>query len=133
MKISAINSNVTNLLAFKSIRTDKKEVEVLKTGQGSILENKKINIQSALNRLAENAERQSIEFLLDVADNLAYGQNGQSRFAMIIDEETLAPTERENTDWHNMLKDTVERALKNSKDDTQGLNEKFNRFFDSVK
>ena len=56
MKISAINKNISNALAFKSLRTDKKEVEVLKTGGLSIGENKKINIQNALNNLALNAE-----------------------------------------------------------------------------
>ena len=129
MKISAINSNISNILAFKSIRTDKKEVEKLKIGDGAIVENKKINIQNALNSLAENAERQSIEFLLDIADNLAYGQTGQSRFATIIDEDTTAPTERENTDWNAILKDTIARALKNSKEDTTGLDEEFARVF----
>ena len=131
MKISAINSSISNVLAFKSIRTDKKEIEFLKTGQDAILDNKKINIQNALNNLAENGERQSIEFLLDIADNLAYGQGGQSKFATIIDEDTLVSTERENTDWHAMLKDTIEKALKNSKEDTQGLDEEFNRVFAS--
>ena len=66
-----------------------------------------------MNNLALNAEKPSIEFLLDVADNLAYGQNGQSEFASIIDEDTLATTERENTDWQAILEDTIKKALKN--------------------
>ena len=134
MKISAINKNISNALAFKSLRTDKKEVEVLKTGGLSIGENKKINIQNALNNLALNAEKPSIEFLLDIAENLAYGQNGDSEFASILDEDTLTTTERENTDWQAILEDTIKKALKNTnEEDVESLNEEFNRIFSKGK
>lgn len=119
MRINKILAN--NNIVFKSIRTDKETVGLLKTGERPILENTKYTIYSALNNLCSNPERGSIEFLLDVAQNLQYGLKGDSEFRDIIDGDTLTPKERENTDWDSLLQDTIYKALNNSQEDVSDL------------
>ena len=119
MKIQSINNIYTP--KFGSLRTDKNDIGLLKDGNMPILDNKKENILAALSRMADNPERKSIEFLLDVAQNLVYGQNGNSEFKDIIDETTDYTKERENTDWSGLLQDTIQKALSNSEEDVSDL------------
>ena len=103
-------------VAFKSVRTDKNFVGQLKTGEMPIVENNKQNIYAALNNMSTRTDRANIEFLLDVADNLAYGQGGvNSKFKEALDKDGFTPPERENTDWAFMLQDTIKKALSSSK------------------
>lgn len=125
-----INSITANKFAFKSLRTDKNAIAQLKKGEKPIIENNKTNILTALNRLGNDPARENIEFLLDVADNLAYGQGGEnSQFKAILDEDGFSPSERENIDWSKTLKDTISLALNKSKDDVSDLNTEFKRIF----
>ena len=112
MKILALNNNYN--ANFKSLRTDKNDIATLKNGSMPILENKKENILAALGRMANNPERENIEFLLDIAQNIQYGQKGDSEFKAIIDETTDYQQERENTDWLQLLSDTIQQALSKS-------------------
>ena len=131
MKTSRINSNC--IVSFKSLRTDKKQVETLKNGNLPILENKKENILTALNNMTVNPKRSSIDFLLDVAKNLEYGQDGDSEFKDIIDETTDITTPRENTDWSQVLSDTIKAALNNSSEDVSDLEDLYNNLFSTKK
>ena len=133
MRINKINMpKYANDIAFKSLRTDRNYVGQLKTGQKPIIENNKQNIFTALNNMSTRTDRASIEFLLDVADNLTYGQGGaNSKFKEFLDEEGNTPDERENTDWSFMLQDTIKKALSSSKGYNEDLKEKFKRIFGS--
>lgn len=124
MKIQAVGLN--SKLAFKSIRTDKNTVEQLKNGKKPIIENNKINIYAALNNLSTQTDRESIEFLLDVADNLAYGQGATKD---VLDKDGTSPSERENTDWSALLQDTINKALSASSDDVSDLKSEYKRIF----
>ena len=127
MKPSGINNKY--FVTFRSLRTDKKQIETLKQGDIPILENKRENILSSLHNLSSNAERANIEFLLDIAQNLEYGQNGNSEFREIIDETTETTTPRENTDWSKILSETIKAALNNAKEDVSDLEETYQRLF----
>ena len=135
MKINKAEMNVNAFKPrFKSIRTDKKTVEQLKTGEKPILENTKLNIYAALNNLSSSADRSNIEFLLDIAKNLAYGQGGHdSDFKSFLDEEGLTPENRENTDWSKVLDDTIRRALSSSSDNVTDLEAEYNEIFNTKK
>lgn len=124
MRINSINTSYD--LAFKSTRTDKQEVGKLRTGETPILENQKQNILVALNNLAETSDRKSIEFLLDVATNLQYGQNGNSEFNEIISESTEIQGERENTNWLELLSKTIDKALNASEENVEDLRTNLN-------
>ena len=135
MKIHAAGAlkNTYNT-GFKSLRTDKKTVSFLENGKLPILENNKINIYGALAGLAKDPTRDNIEFLLSVADNLSYGQNGQSEFKRILDEEAVTPSERENTNWSKLLEDTLQRALNNyTGEDAGDLQYEFYKIFSQEK
>ncbi len=110
MKINSISGYVSSK-NFKSLRTDKKTVETLQDGTNPILDNKKENIKKTLDTLSQIPTRSNIEFLLGVAKNLEYGQNGNSEFKQRIDETSVAKGERENTDWHKMLADTIQKLI----------------------
>lgn len=135
MKINTAEMNVNAFKPrFKSIRTDKKTVEQLKTGEKPILENNRQNIYAALNSLSSASDRTSIEFLLDVAKNLAYGQGGDdSEFKSFLDEEGLTSENRENTDWSKVLDDTIRRALSSSLDNVTDLEAEYNEIFNTKK
>lgn len=127
MKVRTINN--TNVFSFKSLRTDKNNVATLKNGSNPILENKKENILTSLACIANNPNRANIEFLLDVAQNLNYGQNGNSEFRDIIDETTEAPIERENTDWQLVIGETIKQALSQSPEDVSDLEIAYKNLF----
>ena len=135
MKINAADMNSSAFkLGFKSIRTDKKTVEQLKTGEKPIIENNRQNIYAALNNLSSKSDRASIEFLLDVADNLAYGQGGrESEFKSFLDTEGLTPSQRENTDWSQILDDTIKKAISSSSEDVSDLEAEYKRIFSTKK
>ena len=114
MRITRVEANK---LAFKSLRTDKNRVAQLKTGEKPLIENNKINIFTAINSLSAQPDRTNIEFLLDIADNLTYGQGGEdSEFKAVLDEDGFSPAERENTDWQKALKDAISLSLAKSKE-----------------
>ena len=128
MRINRVETN--KLLAFKSTRTDRNTVEQLKKGEKPIIENNRQNILTALTSLSSQPNRENIEFLLDIADNLAYGQGGDdSEFQTALDADGYSPSERENTDWSKALKDTISLALSSSKDDVSDLETEFERIF----
>ena len=129
MKISGIN----NILTFKSIRTDKNTISTLKNGNLPIIENQKVNILTALNNLQNDPTRNNIEFLIDIADNLTYGQGENSEFKTILDLEGITPPERENTPWSKILEDTIKKALETSNEDTDDLKEVSEKIFNTKK
>lgn len=128
MKIQTTGLNTK--LTFKSIRTDKNTVAQLKTGKKPIIENNKNNIYAALNNLSTQTDRESIEFLLDVADNLAYGQGATKK---VLDKDGITPEERENTPWSVLLQDTINKALSSSSDDVEDLKAEYKRIFGEEK
>lgn len=127
MKINRINACK---VAFKSVRTDRNTVSQLKLGEKPIIDNNKQNIFTALGNLASRPDRANIEFLLDVADNIAYGQGGKnSAFETALNEDGFSHASRENTDWNQLLKTVISIALENSEDDVEGLKAEFDRIF----
>ena len=129
-----INKVEASRITFKSIRTDKNTVGQLKLGEKTIIENNKQNIYTALNNLASRPDRANIEFLLDVADNLAYGQGGDdSAFKTALDLDGFSPSERENTNWTKTLQNTIAMALASSEDDVADLFSEFERIFSPEK
>lgn len=127
MRINSINANK---FAFKSLRTDKNTIAQLKKGEKPIIENNKTNILTALNRLGNDPKRENIEFLLDIADNLAYGQGGDdSKFKSVLDDDGFSPSDRENIDWSKALKDTIYLSLGISRDNVEDLSDEFKRIF----
>lgn len=115
MKIQSIGVNYKKFkAAFKSLRTDKNTVAALKDGTKPIIDNQKLNIYSSLQSIASNPDKENINFLLDVAANLAYGQGGNSEFASTLNKDGITPDDRENTNWSKLLEDTIQRALKDS-------------------
>lgn len=133
MKINTINTKHTTV-GFQSLREDKKKIEQLKNGDKPLIENNKINILSALNNLSNMPQRNNIDFLLDIAENMAYGQGGEnSDFQKALDEDGLTPSNRENTDWNELLRKTIENSLKASSDDVEDLKETAQRLFSTSK
>ncbi|MCD7878451.1 MAG: hypothetical protein LUG16_00790, partial [Candidatus Gastranaerophilales bacterium] len=136
MKINAINNIKSNYnKSFKSLRTDKNTISILKNGENPLLDNTKFNIYAALSNISKKyPEKENIEFLLDIADNLEYGQGGNSEFKDILDEDGVTEGKRENTDWSLILKDTVKRALKrNNDEDINDLIIKYSQTFETKK
>ena len=136
MRINSAGEHYTNLkYSFKSVRTDKNAVGTLKNGTKPIGENQRLNILSSINNLAGSAQRPNIEFLLGVADNLVYGQNGQSKFKEAIDEDGRTPSNRENTDWSKILEETIQQAI-NSVDENEDVSDlqlEYERIFGTKK
>ena len=121
-------------LAFKSLRTDKNNVGTLQNGTKPIGENQRLNILASLNNMANTPDRKSIEFLLGVAENLNYGQGGNSQFREELDERSETPSLRENTDWSKVLQDTIMQALANTtEEDVSDLQTKFEHLYSSKK
>ena len=121
-------------VSFKSLRTDKNTVGILQNGTKPIGENQKLNILSSLNNLANAPDRTNIEFLLGVAQNLNYGQSGNSEFRAELDERLETPSLRENTDWSVLLEETIMQALENSnEDDVSDLKAEFERIYSTKK
>ena len=136
MRINRAGEHYNNLkYAFKSVRTDKNTVKALQEGTKPIGENQKINILTSLNNLANSPDRPNIEFLLGVADNLVYGQNGLSKFKDAIDEDGRTPSSRENTDWSKILESTILQAINNAdeNEDVQDLYSQFVKLFSTKK
>ena len=131
MKINAVNND--KHVGFKSIRTDKHTIEKLKNGTTPISENNRINIYTALNNLSTDSTRSNIEFLLGIAENLNYGQNGNSEFKKILDEDGITPSDRENIHWDEILKDTINKAIGNSKETTEDLQAQADKIFSTEK
>ena len=131
MKIlNNINSKiVSNNPNFTSERTDKATILQLKTGENIITENNEDNIKNSLNSLSTNPNRFNVEFLLDVADNLAYGEFGNKQFKAELNNDGITPEERENTKWSELLGDTIKRAISSSNEDLSDLNAEYNRIF----
>jgi hypothetical protein len=121
-------------IAFKSLRTDKNNVGILQNGTKPIGENQKLNILSSLNNLANTSDRANIEFLLGVAQNLNYGQSGNSEFKLELDDRNETPSERENTDWSLLLEETIMQALSNAKEeDVSDLRAEFEKIYSTKK
>ncbi len=129
MKISAAGIKLNTFKpCFKSIRTDKYTIGQLKTGEKPIIDNNKQNIYSALNNLSARPDRSNIEFLLDVASNLQYGQGSEdSEFKKALDSEGITPEERENTSWSQILDDTIRRAIASSDEDVSDLETEYEK------
>ena len=136
MRINRAGEHYSSLkYSFKSVRTDKNAVNTLKNGTKPIGENQRLNILSSINNLANNPDRPNIEFLLGVADNLVYGQNGQSKFRDAIDEDGQTPANRENTDWSKILEDTILQAINvaDETEDVSDLHAEYERVFGTKK
>lgn len=134
MRINNISRGKSSYrLGFKSLRTDKNTAVQLKKGEKPLIENNKQNIYAALNNLSAKPERENISFLLDIADNLAYGQDGESEFKHALDMDGLTPAERENTDWSELLADTIQKALKGSDENVEDLQSEYDRIFGGEK
>ena len=116
MKINTVGLHNINV-GFKSIRADKEKIAQLAIGQKPIIENNKRNIYAALNNISKEPTYANIDFLLQVADNLAYGQGRNSVFKDTLDKGKITPADRENTDWMSLLEDTIKKAISESKDD----------------
>ncbi|MCD7740310.1 MAG: hypothetical protein LUH11_03065, partial [Candidatus Gastranaerophilales bacterium] len=126
IRATGINENAFKV-GFKSNRTDYLTVKQLKDGEKPIIDNNKQNIYAALNNLSSQPDKDNIEFLIDIASNLSYGQGSSgSEFRRILDEDGITPSERENTNWSEILGDTIMRALNSSKEDVSSLYEQWN-------
>lgn len=133
MRIQSIGANYAKYKnSFKSLRTDKNTVATLKNGTKPILENTKLNIYSSLQNIAKNPDKENINFLLDVADNLSYGMPKDSEFEKKLVAEGLSPDKMENTNWSKLLQEIIYSAL-NETDETDLGNEQseFARIFGS--
>ncbi len=117
MRINKVGINPVNKIGFKSIRTDRNAVMQLAQGKKTIIENNKLNIYAALNNISSQPDDDNISLLLYVAENLAYGQGHNSVFKDILDKENITPEQRENTDWLQLLDDTVRRAISQSSEE----------------
>ena len=133
MRVNSVFFNKAYKFGFKSIRTDKHTVEQLSIGEKPITDNNKQNIYAALGNLSQIPTADNISFLLSVADNLAYGQGKNSVFKDTIDNDNITPETRENTDWTQILQDTIKTAMSLSKDDLTEQRETFNRIFSEKK
>ena len=133
MTINRINvcEGKKRLVSFKSIRTDLNTVRELKTGDKPLTENKRENIQLALNKLAAEGKRDEIEQMLDVAGNLKYGIPANSGLSDEIDENFGEINKTEQSVWSEKLRETIALAISNQKNETvkAELDEKFKEVF----
>ncbi len=118
---------------FKSIRTDKNTIGYLIQDNKPILANKKSNIISALNNLQSSPTGSNIQFILNIADKIKYGQGGNSEFKRILDDDSITEGGRENTDWISLLADTAEKMILGSTENTIELEEEAKRVFNTEK
>lgn len=123
----------SRMSAFRSRRTDINNVLQLKNGSMPILENNKRNILASLNNLSSNPIRSNIEIMLDTADNLSYGEFGSAKFKAELDKDGITSEGRENTSWHELLKNAVKRAIASSDDEISDLNAEYDRIFSGGK
>ena len=121
MRINNVGIKPAIKIGFKGVRTDRHAVAQLAKGEKPIIENNKQNIYSALNNLSQMHDDDNISFLLYVAENLAYGQGHNSAFKDILDKEHITPENRENTDWFQLLDDTIRQAISQSSDDSKEI------------
>lgn len=128
MRIKEVSKNTLNL-SFKSLRQDKTQAKQLVTGKNSIISNNKENILTAINNLSGESKRDNIEFLLYLADNLAYGQGKNSVFKDVLDKDGITPQNRENTDWIQILDDSVRRLIADSDEDVSDLIDDYSTIF----
>ncbi|MDD3236743.1 MAG: hypothetical protein PHV37_01430 [Candidatus Gastranaerophilales bacterium] len=112
MIVSGISSLSTKKPAFKGDREDINNINVLTKGESPILPNKKLNILAALNSIAKKPTDENLEFLMGTAQSLRYGVKGNSQFADSLNQSN--PDEKQNTNWDNLLKTTIENGLKTS-------------------
>lgn len=119
--------------SFGSERTDKASVMQLKQGENTILENNKLNIITALNNLSLISDRNNIEFLLDIADNLNYGEFGNKTFKEELNRDGITPANRENTNWTELLQNTINKAISNSTQNVDDLQKKAEEIFSEDK
>lgn len=117
MRINEVKFKNRNIAVFKSIRQDKHTVAQLVKGEIPLIDNNKKNIYTALNNISAEPNRDNIEFLLHVAENLAYGQGRNSKFKDILDKDAITPQNRENTDWELLLQDTISKIISGYKGD----------------
>ena len=124
-----------NNISFKSIRQDLETARNLKTGTKPLSENKKLNIQAALNRLVKDSKEPEIEQMLDIAGHLSYGIPKNSRMSEIVNEEFDDTDQSEMLVWSEKLEETISQAISNQDDkEIQAkLTEKFNKVFSQKK
>ncbi len=126
MRINGIKSAQSAFkFGFKSRRTDINTITQLKNGTNPISENLKLNILGAVKNLAKMPDRANIEFLMDISENLNYGQGENTEFKAALDKDGITPEERENTNWQKLLNDTISRALDHCTEDVEDLRAKF--------
>lgn len=124
-----------NNISFKSIRQDLEIARNLKSGTKPLSENKKLNIQAALNRLVKDSKEPEIEQMLDIASNLSYGVQKNSRMSEIVNEEFDDTDQSEMMLWSEKLEETISQAISNQDDKElqTKLTQKFNKVFSQKK
>ncbi len=133
MRISPIGLKQIAKASFKSLRQDKNITSQLINGENALIENNKENIYTSVNNIAAVPNRENIEFLLHIADNLAYGQGRNSEFKDALDSDDITPQNRENTDWVKLLDDSVKRLIDDSGEDVSDLIDDYKRIFGEKK
>lgn len=132
MKINLIRAEYNKYTkSFKSTRTDRNTVSTLVEGKKPINENQKINILNSINNLSSNPTTENIKFLLNTAENLAYGQKGEySDFKYELDKDGVTEGDRENIDWSKTLQENILAAIRTTKD-KGSVEELYSEFFDA--
>lgn len=124
------NSSFSNP-SFGGRREDLKNIKSLSENNMPILPNKKKLILSAIDNVAQTADKKDIEMLMGTVETMKYGIQNNSEFA-----KALGGTkgEKENTDWDGILQGTIQNAINGqSEEDKAELQAKFQKIFGEEK
>lgn len=111
MEVKRISVFEPKKIAFGGVREDLNNISELSNGEFPLMPNKKRNILAALNNVASTPNEDNLAFLLDTASNLKYGIKGNSEFASILNSNSSASSEKENTKWNELLDNAIKSGL----------------------
>lgn len=117
--------------SFGGRREDLKNIKSLSENNMPILPNKKKLILSAIDNVAQTADKKDIEMLMGTVETMKYGIQNNSEFAKALGG---MKGEKENTDWDGILQGTIQNAINGqSEEDKAELQARFQKIFGEEK
>ena len=131
-KINLVSQNFNKDVSFSGKRTDKNLVDELTQGKQSLFIPKERQIIAAINRMSEDGNKDNIEFLFSVAENLKYGTKKTS----VINDylNTNSPiankAKKQNVNWEEVLQSAIRKSLdKTDAPEKPELEERYKKAF----
>ena len=131
-KVNLMNLNFGKDVYFTGKRTDKNLVDELVQGKQSLFKPKERQIIEAINRISDDSNKENIEFLLSVTENLKYGTKKGSVINNYLN--TTSPIanreQKQNVNWEELLQTAVRKSLdKTDVKEKPELEERYSKLF----